>query len=112
MCIDCEILEKVFEVAPNNAHSNYIPALRLIKELVKQERLVLYLGDCEIDDTEEILYSEKHFTVCHYLKCKKCYKVFFIGACIRGVPKFDVYEKYSNSEMKRMIWGNCGVLKK
>lgn len=111
-CNNCEILLNVINVAPKNAHINYAPTIELIKELVKQKRLYLYHGDCELNEIYDVLNSELHYTVCHYLKCSKCNKTYFVGACIRGTPAFNSYDKISDTEIRKLIWGSSGNLNK
>ena len=110
MCNQCDIAKTTFKVAKKEAHMNYYPILKLLEAMEKQNRIELYAGDCFLDETERVLESEQHFTVCHYLKCKTCTKFFFIGACIRGTPKYKILRNLKNEDPTNLIWGKRGIL--
>ena len=57
----------------------------------------------------EVLEEEKHDTVCFYLRCSKCGKIYFLGAYIRGTPIYKYVEDIKKEKIDNMIWGNKGV---
>ncbi|NBI29174.1 hypothetical protein [Chengkuizengella marina] len=109
MCEKCYILKKIFKVADSNPHLNYFPTIKFIEELVLQERIEVYAGDCPLNDIEQLLNEEKHYTVCHYLRCKDCFHYFFIGACIRGTPIYKTMVNFKKEELENMLWGQHGT---
>ena len=48
------------------------------------------------------------FVVCFYLKCAECGKLYFFGACIRGVPVYRVVENIADEKIDHRIWGKIG----
>ena len=70
----------------------------------------LYAGDCPLEEAEKHLWEEKHYTVCHYIKCTKCNRYFFIGACIRGTPIYKLLDSLTGEKIDNMLWGQCGTL--
>jgi len=115
ICSTCEFIRDVFEAARKDAHSTYGPVIALLKELEQQGRIELFAGDCPLDEIGQHLNGEIHFTVCHYFKCtshKRYYgeKYFFIGACVRGAPRFNVLNSLENEKIATMLWGKTGML--
>ncbi|MDQ0088594.1 hypothetical protein J2T12_002000 [Paenibacillus anaericanus] len=109
MCKSCFVLRELFTAAISDAHQNYIPTISFIKEMIKQQRLELYAGDCPLEEVARHLSEEIHYTVRHYLRCKSCNHYFFIGACIRGTPIYKTIESINDVNVKNM-WGNYGSL--
>ena len=110
MCDKCYVLKELFKAAESNSHYNYIPTLAFLKEMVRQGRLELFAGDCQLEETEKHLNEETHYTVCHYFRCKSCNQYFFIGACIRGTPIYKIIDNLKNENFSNMLWGHCGTL--
>ena len=69
-------------------HRQYDRILRELMELERQGRMELFAGDCPLEDTGAVLDAEQHYTVCHYVRCRRCGALYFVGACIRGRPVF------------------------
>ena len=81
----------------------------MAKELISQGKLELFAGDCPLEDADRILNAEQHFTVCHYLRCRTCGNLYYVGACIRGKP---VFRRVTDLEAERVgfrLWGRCGT---
>jgi Icc-related predicted phosphoesterase len=110
MCNECFVLNELFKAADSKPHGNYTPTLAFIKKLVDQGRLEFVAGDCHIEEVDEVLDKEMHYTVCHYFKCKNCNQYFFIGACIRGTPIYKTMKDLSNENLNNMLWGRCGTI--
>ncbi len=110
MCEKCYVLRELFKAAESNSHQNYIPTLAFIKEMVRQERIELFAGDCPIEEVEKHLFDEIHYTISHYFRCKSCEQSFFIGACIRGMPVYKRINDLNTINFNTMLWGRCGIL--
>ena len=109
MCKNCDIVDSSFKGANSNPHLNLAPIHSLLSVLVKRKQLEIYAGDCPFDDMLEVLEEEKHYTVCFYLRCSECGKIYFFGACIRGTPIYKYIEDIKKEKIDNMIWGNEGV---
>jgi hypothetical protein len=106
MCENCYVLKELFKAAESNSHQNYIPALAFIKEMVNQRRI-----ECPLEEVEKYLSEEIHYTIRHFFRCRSCQQYFFIGACIRGMPVYEVIDKISKVNIDNM-WGKYGILYK
>jgi hypothetical protein len=109
MCQQCDIIEVLFKAASKDAHKNYYPVLRFLQALEEEKYIELYAGDCLLEDAMKILESEQQYTVCHYFQCKSCKAIYFLGACIRGVPIFKKIENIEQENLNNMISGNIGT---
>ena len=69
----------------------------------------LYAGDCPLEDTGAVLDAEQHYTVCHYMQCRSCGALYFVGACIRGTPVFRQVEDIRKENLGTRLWGRCGT---
>lgn len=107
MCKNCEIVRKTFEGAALSPNENLSPVYSLLLTMIKAKRLELYAGDCRFEDMFKILSNEEHFTVSFYLDCSVCGKLYFLGACIRGVPKY-LEADYNESVINKTLWGSEG----
>lgn len=110
MCEKCYVLTEIFKAADSDSHYNYIPSISFIRAMIKQDRLELYAGDCPLEEVEKHLWEEKHYTVCHYLRCTKCNQYFFIGACIRGTPIYKILGGLAEEKIDNILWGHYGTL--
>ena len=110
MCKKCSIINALFDAAGDNPHTNYKPTIMFLDGMEKNEVIELYAGDCQLSDTLSVLYEEKHYTVCHYLKCRECGKVFFIGACIRGTPIYKKIDDIDREHLDKLLWGKQGTM--
>ena len=108
-CDCCGLIESTFACANAAPHLNYYPVLTMLEALEKQGRIELYAADCKLAEAVEVLNSELHYTVCHYFKCTRCSQIFFLGACIRGTPKFKKIDDIDSINFSNMIWGNIGT---
>ena len=109
MCEECNIINIIFDVAIQGRHKNYYPTLQSLEALEKQKKIELFAGDCQLSEALNILKSEQHYTVCHYLKCSKCDQFFFLGACVRGTPIYKLIDNVDNENLSNIIWGNVGT---
>lgn len=108
MCDNCEIVKAAFEGAKAQPHLNYPPLYAMLSEMLKQRRLELYAGDCSFDRMTEVLEKETLYTVCFYLRCSECGKIYFFGACVRGEPKFEEISDITAVDIDKMLWGREG----
>lgn len=107
MCNNCEIVKRTFEGAAAAPNENFNPVYSLLLAMIRSKRLELYAGDCRFEDMQDVLSEEKHFTVCSYLRCSVCGKLFFLGACVRGAPKY-LEAEYNEGEIRKTLWGGEG----
>lgn len=107
MCEDCYVLKELFKAAESNPLQNYIPTIAFIKEMVTQQRLDLFAGDYQLEEVEQHLSEEVHYTIRHYFRCRNCKQHFFI-ACIRGMPIYETIDKISKVNLDNM-WGRHGI---
>jgi len=110
MCEKCYVLKELFKAAESNSHQNYIPTLSFIQEMTRQDRIELFAGDCPLEEVEKHLSEEIHYTIQHYFKCKSCKQYFFIGACIRGMPVYEIMDNIKNINFDSILWGRFGTL--
>lgn len=107
MCQTCSFINGVFDSAKTDSLFNYYPILKLLEQIEIQKRIKLFAGDCLIEDVSNVLDSEEHFSVCHYFQCCICKKYIFIGACIRGTPKFEIKDELGLN-FSKLLWGKVG----
>lgn len=69
MCMQCSSIKALFETTGDNPHVNYMPTILFLNGLESNNTIELYAGDCKLSEALSILNEEKHYTVCHYLKC-------------------------------------------
>jgi hypothetical protein len=110
MCEQCYVLKELFGAAESSPHRNYIPTLAFIHEMVKQDRMELFAGDCPLEKVKKQLDDEIHYTIQHYFICKSCGHYFLIGACIRGMPIYEMMDNVKNVNFDTMLWGRVGTL--
>ena len=53
--------------------------------------------------------AEQHYTVCHYMRCRSCGALYFVGACIRGAPVFRQVADIRKENLDTRLWGRCGT---
>lgn len=107
MCNNCGIVKKTFEGAALLPNENLAPVYSLLSVMMKTKRLELYAGDCRFEDMFEMLSNEEHFTAGFYLSCSICGKLYYLGVCIRGVPKY-LETEYDESVIRKTLWGSEG----
>ena len=56
-----------------------------------------------------VLDAEQHYTVCHYMRCRSCGALYFVGACIRGAPVFRQVADIRKENLDTRLWGRCGT---
>ena len=78
-------------------------------ELERQGDIELYAGDCPLEGADAVLDAEKHYTVCHYMQCRSCGALYFVGACIRGTPVFRQVADIKKENLDTRLWGRCGT---
>lgn len=109
MCLFCNELKESFEQASTSNRDRYTDVIRLMQELEFQNLIELYAGDCPLSKASMLLEQEDHYTISHFVRCKQCGQLYFLGACIRGKPKYRVIESSMNEDLFSIIWGNVGV---
>jgi hypothetical protein len=109
MCGNCGIIAALFDAAGQEPHQNYVPVLRFLEAMERKGRVELYAGDCSLSETLDMLDDEKHFTLCQYLRCTQCGQFFFLGACVRGKPKFKIIEDIALENPNNLLWGQVGT---
>ena len=91
------------------SHRQYAQLLQKLMELERQGDMELYAGDCPLEDTGAVLDAEQHYTVCHYMQCRSCEALYFVGACIRGAPVFRQVADIRKENLDTRLWGRCGT---
>lgn len=87
-CPSCGQLAAQMKEDGSISHRQYDQLLQKLMELEQQGDMELFAGDCPLADTGAVLGAEQHYTVCHYMQCRSCGALYFVGACIRGAPVF------------------------
>ena len=67
MCKNCHIITLLFNEAQKDPHKNYISVLNFLSDLESKDKIELFAGDCQLQEALDVFYSERHYTVCHYL---------------------------------------------
>ena len=109
MCKSCLFLNTLFSEAGKSKSCDYSSFMSHLNTLEAQDQLQLVAGDCPIKDATTYLECEEHYAISHYVQCKCCNQYFFVGACIRGTPKYKVLDTLNNKDIERMLWGRCGT---
>ena len=91
------------------SYRQYDQLLQKLMELERQGDMELYAGDCPLEDTDAVLDAEQHYTVCHYVRCRRCGALYFVGACIRGAPVFRQVTDIRKENLGTRLWGRCGT---
>ena len=107
-CSCCGSLAERMKEANGGSYRQYDQILSELIVLERQRKMELFAGDCPLEDTEKVLNSEKHYTVCHYMRCCSCGALYFVGACVRGRPVFRRVERLSEENLNVRLWGRCG----
>lgn len=109
-CTCCGPLAAQMKEANGNASRRYGAILRNLMERERQGEMELFAGDCPLEDTVAVLDAEQHYTVCHYMRCRRCGALYFVGACIRGTPVFRQVSDITKENPGTRLWGRCGTL--
>ncbi len=107
-CPSCGPLAEQMKGA-SGSYRQYNQLLQKLMELERQGVMELFAGDCPLEETGAVLYAEQHYTVCHYMRCRSCGALYFVGACIRGAPVFQQVEDIKNENLDTRLWGRCGT---
>ena len=91
------------------SHRQYDQLLQKLVKLEQQGAVELFAGDCPLKDTGAVLDTEQHYTVCHYMQCRKCRAIYFVGACIRGTPILRQVADVRKENLGTRLWGRCGT---
>ena len=108
-CLSCSLLLTQMKETSSDSYRQYNRILQTLMELERKGVLELFAGDCPLEDTDAVLASEQHYTVCHYLRCRNCGTIYFIGACIRGKPVYRRAEDLRKENLDTRLWGSCGT---
>ena len=101
VCPFCGPLAAQTKESLNGSYRQYDQILRKLMEL--------FAGDCPLEDTDAVLDAEQHYTVCHYVRCRRCGALYFLGACIRGAPVFRRGPDIRKENLGTRLWGRCGT---
>lgn len=107
-CPSCGPLAARINEAKLDPHRQYAPMIKDLTALEQRGIIELLAGDCPLEDTLEVLTAERHYTVCHYLRCRSCGAIYFIGACIRGNPVYRRVENMAEENADFRLCGRCG----
>ena len=107
-CPACAAFAAEITAQARDRQRGYDAVLRLAIGLQRQGVLELFAGDCPLENTGAVLAAEEHYTVCHYLRCRSCGAVWFVGACIRGEPKYRRVDDITREPLDTLLWGRCG----
>ena len=108
ICRVCEFLSGGIEGDERKLYDHYDAVIKTAARLVEYGALELFAGDCPLEAVDNVLKTERHYTVCHYLQCKSCGAVYFVGACIRGTPIYRKVDRLDWDKIRRQLWGRCG----
>ena len=109
ICPSCGLLSTQMKEADDGSYRQYDQILQKFMGLERQGVMELFAGDCPLEDTNAVLEAEQHYTVCHYIRCRSCGALYFMGACIRGAPVFRQVEDIKKENMDIRLWGRCGI---
>lgn len=108
-CTFCGLLEDLIKDKGGNPFCHYDLILQRMRELKQQGVIGLLAGDCPLEEAEATLNTDQHYTVCHYLCCRSCGTIYFIGACVRGKPVYRKVEKLQKENLQIRLWGRWGT---
>ena len=108
-CPSCGPLAAQMEEASGGSYRQYDQILQKLMELEQRGNMELFAGDCPLEDTGAVLDAEQHYTVCHYMQCRSCGALYFVGACIRGRPVFRQVDDIKKENLNTRLWGRCGT---
>lgn len=109
ICHSCGQLAAQMKEASGGSYRQYDQLLQKLMELERQGNVELFAGDCPLEDTNTVLEAEQHYTVCHYMRCRSCGALYFVGACIRGAPVFRQVADIRKENLDTRLWGRCGT---
>lgn len=109
VCPSCGQLAAQMKEDSSISYRQYDNLLQKLIELERQGDIELYAGDCPLEDTGAALDAERHYTVCHYMQCRICGALYFVGACIRGTPVFRQVADIRKEKLDTRLWGRCGT---
>ena len=108
-CPSCGQLAAQMKEDSSISYRQYDQLLQKLMELEQRGNMELFAGDCTLEETDAALASERHYTVCHYLRCRRCGALYFVGACIRGRPVFRQVDDIKKENLNTRLWGRCGT---
>ena len=109
VCPSCGQLAAQMKEDGSISHRQYDQLLQKLMELERQGDMELFAGDCPLEDAGAVLGAEQHYTVCHYMQCRSCGALYFVGACIRGAPVFRQVADIGKENLDTRLWGRCGT---
>ena len=108
-CLSCGLLMTQMKETSSDSYRQYNLILQILIELERKGEMDLFAGDCPLEDTDAVLGAEQHYTVCHYMRCRSCGALYFVGACIRGAPVFRQVADIRKEKLDTRLWGRCGT---
>lgn len=109
ICPSCGQLAAQMKEDHDSSYHQYDRILQTLIELEQKGDMELFAGDCPLEDTDAVLESEQHYTVCHYMQCRICGAIYFIGACIRCAPIYRKAENLQAENLDTKLWGRYGT---
>ena len=106
-CPSCGQLTAQMKEDSSISHRQYDQLLQKLMELERQGDMELYAGDCPLEDAARCWTLSS--TVCHYMQCRSCGALYFVGACIRGAPVFRQVADIGKENLDTRLWGRCGT---
>ena len=108
-CPSCGQMAAQMKEDSSISYRQYDQLLQKLMELERQGDMELYAGDCPLESTGAVLDAEQHYTICHYMQCRSCGALYFVGACIRGTPVFRQVADIRKENLGTRLWGRCGT---
>lgn len=108
-CLSCSLLMTQMKETSSDSYHQYSLILHTLIEWERKGGMELFAGDCPLEDADAVLDAEQHYTVCHYMQCRSCGSLYFVGACIRGMPVFRQVEDIKKENLDTRLWGRCGT---
>ena len=108
ICRVCEFLSGSIEGDERKLYDHYDAFIKTAARLVEDGALELFAGDCPLEAVDDVLKTERHYTVCHYMRCRTCGAIYFAGACVRGKPVLRRVENIDNENIPFRLWGRYG----
>lgn len=108
-CPSCGQLAAQMKENSSISHRQYAQLLQKLMELERHSDIELFAGDCPLEDTGAVLDAEQYYTFCHYMRCRSCGALYFVGACIRGAPVFRQVADIRKEKLDTRLWGRCGT---
>ena len=113
-CLTCNKLSKVFNTKDKeygivDLINKGWDAYDVMKEMKEKDSLDFYMSDTPFEKWIEEIEEEKRYDYNIYMQCKECKRVYHLGICIRGTPRFEIFD---NPPDKEEFKEKCKTLKR